>query len=126
MSDPLADRPVRDQHGTPLPDDPGPTDLQESQIDEALAALPGWRRAGTRVTRQIPVPRDSRAALEEGIANVVEDESRIVLDDSGEGLTIVLGGGKGGVRPADLEAAARIDTVLSGSGIDRGGQAENG
>jgi hypothetical protein len=94
-------------------------DLNETQIDDALAALPGWHREGSRVARQIPVPRDSRGGLEEGVRNVIEDESRLELNESDAGLTIVLGGGSGGVRPADLEAAARIDTVLSGSGTDR-------
>lgn len=122
MSDPLADRPIRDSNGNALPDEPGPTDLSDSQIDEALAALPGWQRSQGRLVRQIPVPDDSRGALEEGVRNVIHDESRLGLDDSGEGLTILLGGGSGGVRPADIEAAARIDTVLSGSGTDRHAQ----
>jgi hypothetical protein len=116
----MSDRPLRDQHGNQLPDEPGNADLALDLVDQALAALPGWQRDGARLVRQIPVPRDSRDALQEGVRNVVEDDSRLALDDSGpEGLTISLGGPSGGVRAADLETAARIDTVLSGSGTDR-------
>src|SRR3954452_22149371 len=106
----MTERPVRDQHGKELPDDAGPTDVNETQIEEALAALPGWHREGYRVARQIPVPRDSRDALEQGVRNVIADPSRLELNESDAGLTIVLGGASGGVRPADIEAAARIDT----------------
>jgi hypothetical protein len=117
MSD--ADRQLRDQHGNPLPDEAGPTDLNETQIEEALAALPGWHRDGARVVRAVPVPRDSREALQEGVRNAVGDPSRVDFNESDAALTISLGGPSGGVRPEDLEAAARIDGVLSGSGTDR-------
>lgn len=121
MSSPMSDRPVRDQHGQPLPDAEVPSELADEQVDQALAALPGWERSGVMLVRHIPVPRDSREALEEGIRNVVDDESRIqmqVVDD--EVFTISLGDGPNRLKPADLETAARIDTVLSGSGTDRG------
>ena len=95
-------------------------DLSHAEIEDALAALPGWHLEGSRVSRQVPVPRDSREALEEGVRNVVEDESRIEMIETDAGLTIVLGGNEGGTQPADIEAAARIDTVLSGSGRDQG------
>ena len=117
----MSERPVRDQHGNPLPDSEVPSELNEEQIDQAVAALPGWERSGVMLVRHIPVPRDSREALEEGIRNVVDDESRIqmqVVDD--KWFTISLGDGPNALKPADLETAARIDTVLSGSGTDRG------
>lgn len=109
-----------DRHHNGYPP-PGPGDLRPEQVDEALAALPGWDRAGVVLVRKVPVPRDSRKALEEGVRNVVEDQSRLdleVVDD--DGLTIILGDGPSALRPTDLETAARIDTVLSGSGTDRG------
>lgn len=121
MADPLADRPMRDSNGNELPDESGPSNLAPQQVDEALAALPGWEREGERLVRQIPVPRDSRDALQEGVWNVISDSSRIAMEGSGEqGLTIRLGAADGGLRPDDLETAARIDTVLSGSGTDHG------
>ena len=95
-------------------------DLTHDEIDDALSALPGWHRDGSRVARQVPVPRDSREGLEEGVRNVIEDASRVEMIESDAGLTIVLGGNEGGTQPADIEAAARIDTVLSGSGHDHG------
>ena len=114
----MSDHAARDsaQHDSDVP-----SELQDEQVDQALAALPGWERSGVMLVRHIPVPRDSREALEEGIRNVVEDESRIqmqVVDD--EVFTISLGDGPNRLKPADLETAARIDTVLSGSGTDHG------
>jgi hypothetical protein len=117
----MSEHPVRDQHGQPLPDSDEPSELRDEQVDQALAALPGWERSGVMLVRHVPVPEDSREALEEGIRNVIEDESRIqmqVVDD--KWFTISLGNGPARLSPADIETAARIDTVLSGSGTDRG------
>ncbi|MBA3741851.1 hypothetical protein [Sporichthya sp.] len=116
----MSERPVRDQHGNPLPGTDEPLELRDDQVDEGLAALPGWERAGVVLKRAIPVPRDSRDALEEGVRNVVEDESRLEVQIVDDEFTIILGNGPGALVPADLETAARIDTVLSGSGTDHG------
>jgi hypothetical protein len=116
----MPEHPVRDQHGRPLPGTDEPSELRDDQVDEGLAALPGWERAGVVLTRRIPVPRDSRDALEEGVRNVVEDPSRVEVQIVDDEFTIIIGHGPGALVPADLETAARIDTVLSGSGTDRG------
>jgi hypothetical protein len=115
-----SERPVRDQHGHPLPDEADGRALSADQIDEGLAALPGWNRRGRALLRTVPVARDSREALREGVRTVVADEDRLRLEDGSDGLTIALQGDPE-LTAADLEAAARIDTVLSGSGTDRGG-----
>jgi hypothetical protein len=111
--------PVRDQHGNPLPDDDAPQTLSAAQVDEGLAALPGWERRGSALHRSVPVARDSVEALREGVRNVVHDQQRVRLAEEGDGLTILLHG-EPDLTPADLETAARIDAVLSGSATDRG------
>jgi hypothetical protein len=117
----LAARVVRDPHGNPLPrGDAAPTALGPEQVDDALVALPGWHRSGASLLRTVPVARDSREALAEGVRGVVTDDSRLRLESGEDGLTIVLGEGPGDLCAADLETAARIDTVLSGSGRDHG------
>jgi hypothetical protein len=111
--------PVRDQHGNPLPGEGDSQTLSNAQVDEGLAALPGWERRGTTLRRNVPVVRDSVQALREGVRNVVHDQGRMRMDDEGDGLAILLHGHPD-LTAADLETAARIDTVLSGSGTDRG------
>jgi len=111
--------PVRDQHGNPLPGEEDPQTLSNAQVDEGLAALPGWERRGSSLRRSVPVARDSVEALREGVRTVVHDQGRVRLDEEGDGLTILLHG-EPDLTPADLECAARIDSVLSGSATDRG------
>lgn len=118
---PVRDLPVRDQHGHVLPGTgEGPQAVGPEQVDDALAALPGWSRRGSTLVRQIRVPADSVPGLREGIRSVAGDQERLGFDESTDGLTVLLGAGAGDLTAADLEAAARIDTVLSGSGTDRG------
>jgi hypothetical protein len=114
-----SERPVRDQHGHHLPDQPGSRALSPDQIDQGLAALPGWKRRGRALLRTVPVARDSREALREGVRTVISDADRLRLEDGTDNLTIALQG-EPELTAADLETAARIDTVLSGSGTDRG------
>jgi hypothetical protein len=93
--------------------------LAPDQVNDALAALPGWTRRKATLVRQVPVAADSRAALREAVDNVVSDRG-LRLEDSEQGLTITLGAGTDELTGADLEAAARIDSVLSGSATDHG------
>lgn len=111
--------PVRDQHGHELPTDQSAT-LSVEQVEQGLAALPGWAREGSDLVRRVPVPADSRDGLREGVRNVVTSQSRLGFDDDAEALAIRVGRDSRGLRPEDLETAARIDTVLSGSGRDHG------
>jgi hypothetical protein len=113
------ERPVRDQHGQPLPDETDSQALSPAQVDEGLAALPGWNRRGSALLRHVPVARDSREALREGVRTVTTNADKLRLEDGSDGLTIALQGDPE-LTAADLETAARIDTVLSGSGTDRG------
>lgn len=115
----MNETPVRDLHGNELPTE-GTTTLSVEQVEQGLEALPGWSREGSDLVRRVPVPADSRDGLREGVRNVVSAQSRLGFDDEAEELAIRLGRDARGLRPDDLETAARIDTVLSGSGRDTG------
>lgn len=110
---------ARDQHGQDLPTDMASI-LSVEQVEQGLEALPGWERDGSDLIRRIPVPEDSRDGLREGIRHVVGNQRRLTFDDSPEALAVRIGNDSAGLRPDDLETAARIDTVLSGSGRDTG------
>jgi len=115
---------VRDQHGHPLPDgDFGDSErsvLIPEQVDQALGGLPGWRRLGTTLRREIAVEPASAAGLREGVLRAAGPNVAIAVDDAGQRATIVVGTDREALDSADVEAAARIDAVLSGSAGDRG------
>ncbi|MGQ0843078.1 MAG: hypothetical protein ACT4QF_02975 [Sporichthyaceae bacterium] len=113
---------VRDQHGNPLPETGpgGTTVLGPGQVDEALAGLPGWERRGATLFRDFAVEPASFEALREGIRNAVGPDAEVMVEQAGDRATILLGVEPGDLTGADLEAAARIDRVLSGSATDHG------
>ncbi len=91
--------------------------LSEEAIETALASLPGWERAEDRLVREVKVPTDSQDSLERSIAEVA-DALNHHPDLRREGETVHLElwtHSAGGVTSKDLELAARIDRVLSGS-----------
>jgi hypothetical protein len=116
----MSERPVRDQHGNPLPTgEEVPDTVGAEQVDEALAWLPGWQRRGSTLVRPVPVSRESREILARAVRSVASDDTRLSVEPSDEGLTIMLAAGPGEMKVLDLETAARIDTVIDGSDIDR-------
>lgn len=91
--------------------------LAAHEIDDALTALPAWHRYGEFLARQIPVQRGSQEGLLEGVRKVVDDDARFNVMESPDGVLIYLGDTiTHGVIPADIETAARIDTVVDGTG----------
>lgn len=91
--------------------------LATHEVDDALTALPAWHRFGEFVARQIPVERGSSEGLLEGVRKVVEDAGRFHVMESADGVLIYLGDPvTHGVTADDIETAARIDTVVDGSG----------
>ncbi len=91
------------------------TPLASEEVDTALEALPGWRRYGEFLAREVPVQRGAHEGLIAGLRNVVEDEARFNVIDTPDGVIVYLGNDTG-VLPSDIETAARLDTVLDGSG----------
>ncbi|MGQ0625578.1 MAG: hypothetical protein ACT4PP_13135 [Sporichthyaceae bacterium] len=121
MNEPADRPPARDNHGHVLPQETSAPvrPLADLAIDTGLAALPGWEHRDALLVRQVRVPADSRDGLIEGVRHAVGDDGRVAFVDEAEAVLIRLGA-QGAVLPADLEAAARVDAVLSGSGRDTG------
>lgn len=96
--------------------------LDRSQIDTALEALPGWSYDGEALTRRAEVPADSQDAMVEALAQVA-DAMDHHPDISREPDSLVLRlwtHSEDGVTSKDVDLAARIDQVLSGSATDTG------
>jgi hypothetical protein len=98
--------------------------ISNETVDEALPGIPGWERRGTTLLRFVEVEQDSRAPLREGI-HAVTDPERCDLVELPDGCAVVFDP-PGGLTEEDVEAAARVDTVLSGSGSDTGGSDQTG
>ena len=117
----MHERVVRDTHGNPLPGEGGePQSLGPEQVDDALVGLPGWERRGATLFREFGVEPASYDALREGVRNAVGTVCAAEVDEAGDRMRILLGTEPGDLTSAHLEAAARVDSVLSGSGTDRG------
>ena len=96
--------------------------LDRSQIDTALEALPGWSYDGEALTRRADVPADSQDAMLEAVAQVA-DAMDHHPDVSREPDALVLRlwtHSEDGVTTKDVDLAARVDQVLSGSATDTG------
>ena len=112
----MTNRPVHDQHGNPVPGVGGGSEsLGPDQVDGALPWLPGWTRRGASLVRQVSVEPGDREILREGLRNVVGNRCSLAMDETEDGLTILVGADVGDITAADLEVAAQIDSVLSGS-----------
>lgn len=91
--------------------------LADEAITTALQSLPGWERAGDRLVREVKVPSDSQDSLERSIAEVADAmDHHPDLRRDGDTVHLELWThSAGGVTSKDVELAARIDQVLSGS-----------
>lgn len=99
--------------------------LDHDQIQTALEALPGWAYDGDALTRRVDVPDDSQDAMVRSLTET-GDEMDHHPDVSREPDALVLRlwtHSEDGVTAKDVELAARLDQVLSGSGTDTGATA---
>ena len=96
--------------------------LDPDDIDTALRSLPGWSYDGEALVKSVDVPADSREALVAAVG-AVADQLDHHPDTSAEDGVLrfrLWTHSEGGVTAKDVELAARIDQVLSGSGRDAG------
>lgn len=98
--------------------------LDRDQIDAALESLPGWSTDGQALTRRAEVTADSQDAMAASVAAVADalDHHPVVERDDAAMTFRLWTHSAGGVTAKDVELAARIDQVLSGSGTDTGGR----
>jgi len=96
--------------------------LSRSDIDDALAALPGWSFDGAALVKRAGVPADSQDGLLEAVRQVADEVSHHPdVSRSGDTVTFRLSThSAGGVTAKDVDLAARIDRELSGAGRDEG------
>ena len=94
--------------------------LQPSQVRTALEGLPGWTEEGGALVRGVPVTDDSRQALIEAVANTSRESSAAAEVHVQSDVVVLRVGAAAGVTPDDVELAARLDRVLTGSANDEG------
>lgn len=96
--------------------------LPRSDIDDALAALPGWSFDGAALVKTAQVPADSQDGLLEAVSQVADEVNHHPdVSRSGDTVTFRLWThSAGGVTAKDVDLAARVDRELSGAGRDEG------
>ena len=96
--------------------------LTDDEVRTALEALPGWGGDAQRLTRTVPVEDDQLESLEGSIAAVGDSvDHHADLERSADGLRISISThSAGGVTAKDVDLAARLDRVFSGSGPHAG------
>ena len=105
--------PAADQ--TPAPED-NAVMLDTEQIAVALEALPSWEHESGALLRRVEVAAGSQALVRsvEQIAGEMGHDCKVTVD--GDHVELRLGTpSAGGVTELDVDLAARIDQVLSGS-----------
>lgn len=90
--------------------------MQQKDIDDALASLPGWQHDDNKLARNVPVESGSQDNLERAVMEVAEelDHHPEIERSDGEMRFQLWTHSAGGVTAKDVELAARIDQALSG------------
>jgi|SRR3954469_1063492 4a-hydroxytetrahydrobiopterin dehydratase len=90
--------------------------MDQREIDDALASLPGWVYDDNKLVRTVPVSPDSQDNLERAVMTVADELNHHPEVERGdEEMRFQLWThSAGGVTSKDLELAARIDQTLTG------------
>lgn len=98
------------------------TVLTPDEVKTALASLPGWSYDGQALIRSVELPARSHAGLLESVGNAADEmDHHPVIGHDGDVLMFRLWThSDGGVTARDVELAARMDQILSGSARDAG------
>ena len=90
--------------------------MNQKEIDDALASLPGWRYDDNKLVRDVPVELDSQDNLERAVMQVADELNHHPEVERREGTMRfqLWTHSAGGVTAKDVELAARIDQTLSG------------
>ena len=91
--------------------------LSEDEIRTALAPLAGWSYDGEAIVREVPVEDASRDNLERAVMSAADEMNHHpVLEQSPGRMRLrIWTHSAGGVTAKDVELAARLDQVLSGT-----------
>ena len=90
--------------------------MDQKDIEQALAALPGWAYDDGKLVRSVPVAADEQDNLERAVMKVADELNHhpVIQRTDGELRLQVWTHSAGGVTAKDVELAARIDQTLSG------------
>lgn len=94
-----------------------PDPLSDEQITAALDGLPEWTRRRDALVREVEVARGDDAVLEENVRHVADafdHHPEVTATDSALRLSLTTHAA-GGITARDIEVAAAIDQVISGS-----------
>jgi len=91
--------------------------LDDAAIDAALSSLTGWSRADNTLVKDVEVGDDAVDNLTGAIGKVADELNHHPdLSRTADGIRLTLWShSDGGVTSKDVELAARIDQVLSGT-----------
>lgn len=94
--------------------------LTDDELVTALSSLPDWSRRDGSLVRDVVVDGENRDALLRDLRAVGEDQGRQPdVERTSDGVRISIAGEPdGGITPADLELAAAVDQVISGTARD--------
>ncbi len=92
--------------------------LDQSDIDEALKALPGWRSEDGKLVKAVPAEDASQDSLEKAVMQVADQLNHHpdIARTAGEMTFTLWTHSAGGVTSKDVDLAGRIDQTLSGPG----------
>jgi 4a-hydroxytetrahydrobiopterin dehydratase len=92
--------------------------LDDSAIDDALVALPDWRRVDNTIVRDVPVADETADHLETAVAKAADELNHHPVVDRTDGSVrfTVWTHSAGGVTSKDIALATRIDEVIAGAG----------
>ncbi|MPY80650.1 MAG: hypothetical protein GEV04_19825 [Actinophytocola sp.] len=99
-------------------------ELTDTQVAKALESLPEWTRHGDALVRDIAVEDDTRDLLVQDVKAVADGLGhQPVLETTPDGIRLLLSSRPAaGITTRDVELAAALDQVLSGTTRHEGPQ----
>ncbi len=90
--------------------------MDPKDIEQALAALPGWEYHDGKLVRSVQVAADAQDNLERAVMQVADELNHHPVVERGDGeLRLqVWTHSAGGVTAKDVELAGRLDQALTG------------
>jgi 4a-hydroxytetrahydrobiopterin dehydratase len=91
--------------------------LDDTAVSTALEALPGWGGDHAALTRTVDVATADRPAFKAAVADVGNEmDHHADVDEAGDGVVLRLSThSEGGVTSKDIDLAARLDQLMSGT-----------
>lgn len=97
--------------------------MSHTEISRALASLPEWRHENGGLIRDVTVAADTRDLLVRDLTAVADEQGgKLALETTPEGVRLLIATrASATVDSKDIELAAALDQVLSGTARHHGG-----